>query len=130
MKAAAVQRRSGNRQAVKLKSVSLVIPAYNDETTVGKLILEADRLLKQSTPDYEIVVCNDGSSDGTLALLKRLAADNANIKLINHEVNRGFGETIKELYYAGSKELVFSLPGDFPVRAQRAFDDGSRFEQS
>jgi hypothetical protein len=35
------------------------------------------------------------------------------MRLLNHPVNMGFGETIRELYFAGTKDLVFSLPGDY-----------------
>ena len=57
----------------QLAPLSLVIPAYNDETTVGRLIGDSDALLKKLCPDYEIVVCNDGSRDGTLAVLEKCA---------------------------------------------------------
>jgi glycosyltransferase involved in cell wall biosynthesis len=101
-----------NSQA-KLGSLSLVIPAYNDETTVGRLIADADALLSEVCSDYEIVVINDGSKDNTLAVLKDAAAKNARVRLINHEVNKGFGATIKELYLSGAKDLIGSLPGDY-----------------
>jgi glycosyltransferase involved in cell wall biosynthesis len=98
---------------LKNASVSLVIPAYNDDTTVGRLIADSDRLLRKVCRDYEIVVLNDGSKDKTWTLLQRMAADNPRIRLINHEVNRGFGVTIKELYFSGEKDYIFSLPGDY-----------------
>jgi glycosyltransferase involved in cell wall biosynthesis len=90
-----------------------VIPAYNDETTIKRLVDDADVLLKQVCDDYEIVVCNDGSKDGTLSILQALTQSNPHVRLINHEINRGFGFTIRELYLCGQKELVFSLPGDY-----------------
>ncbi|HEY9734611.1 MAG TPA: glycosyltransferase family 2 protein [Drouetiella sp.] len=96
-----------------LTSVSLVIPAYNDETTVGRLVEDADAVLSELCYDYEIVVINDGSTDNTLTVLQEAARKNRRIKVINHEVNKGFGKTIKELYLSGSKELIFSLPGDY-----------------
>lgn len=99
--------------ATKLTSLSLVIPSYNDETTVGRLIEDADALLQEICSDYEIVVTNDGSKDGTLSLLKKMSERYPKLRLINHEVNRGFGFTIRELYLAGTKELIFSLPGDY-----------------
>ncbi|HEY9755610.1 MAG TPA: glycosyltransferase family 2 protein [Oculatellaceae cyanobacterium] len=99
--------------AAKLAPLTLIIPAYNDETTVGKLIADSDALLSQVCSDYEIVVVNDGSKDRTLDVLKAAAASNPRVRLINHEVNKGFGYTIRELYMCGSKELVFSLPGDY-----------------
>jgi len=96
-----------------LRSISLVIPAYNDETTIGKLIIDSASLLTKVCPDYEIIVTNDGSKDKTLAVIQDCAAQNSRIRLINHEVNQGFGRTIKELYLAGQKDLIFSLPGDY-----------------
>lgn len=94
-------------------SVSLVIPAYNDETTIGKLITDADALLKEACGDYEIIVCNDGSKDNTLSVIQQCAKWFPNVVVINHPENKGFGYTIRELYLAGRKELVFSLPGDY-----------------
>jgi glycosyltransferase involved in cell wall biosynthesis len=102
-----------NTTVTQLAPLSLVIPAYNDETTVGRLLNDSDALLKQLCPDYEIVVCNDGSRDGTWAVLQEMAAANPHVRLINHEVNRGYGFTIRELYTSGKKDLIFSLPGDY-----------------
>lgn len=96
-----------------LASLSLIIPAYNDETTVNRLITDADGILHNICRDYEIVVINDGSKDNTLEVLKETAKRIPRMKLINHEVNQGFGATIRELYLTGSKELIFSLPGDY-----------------
>lgn len=97
----------------KLAPLSLIIPAYNDETTVGRLIEDSDALLRTVCDDYEIIVVNDGSKDKTLQVLRTAASENKRIKLINHPINKGFGFTIRELYLAGTKELVFSLPGDY-----------------
>jgi len=96
-----------------INSVSVIIPAYNDETTVERLITDTDSLLKGMCGDYEIICTNDGSKDGTLATLERLKKGVPTLNIINHEVNRGFGATIRELYYAGKKDLIFSLPGDY-----------------
>jgi glycosyltransferase involved in cell wall biosynthesis len=91
----------------------VIIPAYNDETTVGRLISDTANLLNEICPDYEIVTINDGSKDGTLAVLQEQAAKNKHVRVINHEINRGYGATIRELYLAGQKDHIFSLPGDY-----------------
>ncbi|MBX9568927.1 MAG: glycosyltransferase family 2 protein [Candidatus Obscuribacterales bacterium] len=101
------------RAGIPIQSISVIIPAYNDETTIARLIQDTDCLLKEISDDYEIVVINDGSKDNTWNVLQDLAKKVKSLRLINHEQNKGFGKTIKELYYAGSKELVFSLPGDY-----------------
>src|SRR5271154_2980198 len=96
-----------------LTSISVIIPAYNDETTVGRLIEDTRSLLADICQDYEIVTINDGSRDGTLKVLQAQMAKDNRIRVINHEANRGYGETIRELYFAGQKDLIFSLPGDY-----------------
>lgn len=96
-----------------LTSISLVIPAYNDETTVGRLLTDSVTLLERICPDYEIIVTNDGSKDSTLSILRDMAGANPRIRVINHAVNLGYGSTIRELYLAGKKDLIFSLPGDY-----------------
>jgi glycosyltransferase involved in cell wall biosynthesis len=96
-----------------LSSLSLVIPSYNDESTVGRLITDAAQLLDEICPDYEIIVINDGSKDKTGEVLQQAAKANNHIRLINHPINQGYGQTIKELYYTAQKKLVFSLPGDY-----------------
>ncbi|MBZ0189623.1 MAG: glycosyltransferase family 2 protein [Candidatus Obscuribacterales bacterium] len=98
---------------VRLSSVSLIIPAYNDEETIGRLLRDADRLLPEVCQSYEIIVCNDGSRDGTLDVIKAEAALNENIQVINHPTNKGYGATIRELYLAGRNDYIFSLPGDY-----------------
>ncbi len=97
----------------QLSSVSLIIPAYNDEETIGRLIDDSASLLSEVCQDYEIVVCNDGSRDGTLEVIQARARNNPKVRVLNHEVNKGFGSTIRELYLSGSKDFVFSLPGDY-----------------
>lgn len=104
---------TGARSVLPLSSISVIIPAYCDETTVGRLVEDVDCLLKEVATDYEIICVNDGSRDNTLNVLNDLARRFGNMRVINHEVNQGFGRTIRELYYAGKKELVFSLPGDY-----------------
>lgn len=100
-------------EQIRLTSISLVIPAYNDEHTIGRLLNDACRLLPSVADGYEIVVCNDGSSDGTLDVIKELASQNDQIHVINHPTNKGFGATIRELYLAGRNDYIFSLPGDY-----------------
>lgn len=102
-----------DKSGIPISSISVVIPAYNDESTVGRLIADVDCLLKEISDEYEIVCINDGSKDNTLAVLEQAAAKNPKLKLINHEQNKGYGLTIKELYLCGTNEFVFSLPGDY-----------------
>ncbi|MBX9689421.1 MAG: glycosyltransferase family 2 protein [Candidatus Obscuribacterales bacterium] len=102
-----------SRAGIPVQSISVVIPAYNDETTIARLVQDTDCLLQEISSDYEIVVINDGSKDTTWNVLQDLTKKFKNLRLLNHEQNQGYGRTIKELYMCGNKELVFSLPGDY-----------------
>jgi glycosyltransferase involved in cell wall biosynthesis len=104
---------SRQRSALPITSISVVIPAYNDETTVGRLVSDVDCLLQELCTDYEIICINDGSKDNTLAVLEEKAKQIRNMKVIDHPINQGYGRTIRELYLSGGKDLVFSLPGDY-----------------
>ncbi len=69
------ERTTSLKRHPALKSISLVIPSYNDETTVGKLIGDSINVLDIVCPDYEIIVTNDGSKDNTLAILQDWAKE-------------------------------------------------------
>ena len=76
------------------QSVSVIIPAYNDQGTIEEVISEAREVASSLATDYEILVVNDASRDGTGALLDRLAQVDKAIRVIHHETNRGYGATI------------------------------------
>lgn len=92
-----------------LSSVSLLIPAYNDEATIGRVVKEARAVGKLVAKRYEVIVVDDGS---------RHRIKPRHIKLITHATNQGYGRTIKELYYAGTFEWLFTIPGDYQVGAK------------
>ena len=97
-------------------SISIVIPAYNDQATIEEVVGEAIEVASGLATDYEILVVNDASRDSTGALLDRLAQANQVIRVIHHEANRGYGATIAELYMGAKGDLVYSTPGDRQLR--------------
>jgi glycosyltransferase involved in cell wall biosynthesis len=96
----------------KLSSVSILIPAYNDSETITKVVNDAIIAVKQVARKFEIIVINDKSTDNTGAILDKLAKKIKELKVIHHPVNLGYGGTIKDLYYAGKSEWLFTCPGD------------------
>ena len=53
-------------------SISVFFPAYNDEHTIGELVRKTLAFLPKHFEDYEVIAVNDGSSDGTGAILEQL----------------------------------------------------------
>jgi glycosyltransferase involved in cell wall biosynthesis len=97
---------------MKLSSLSFCIPAYNDEDTISIIVSEAAHLGHEIADSFEIVVINDASRDTTAKILVDLKKKIKELRVITHTINAGYGGTIRELYYAATKEWVFTAPGD------------------
>jgi len=93
-------------------SISVFFPAYNDEPTIGQLVRHALEVLPEFTDDYEVLVINDGSSDGTAAILEELSRTDLHVRPIHHEVNRGYGGALQSGFANATKEFVFYTDGD------------------
>ncbi len=63
---------TGSEQASPL-SLSVFFPAYNDSGTIASLVIAALQSASKLTPNYEVIVVNDGSSDSTAQILNELA---------------------------------------------------------
>jgi len=95
-----------------LPSISVVLPAYNEEKNVPKIVAEVVETLQEITQDYEVIVVNDGSKDRTADVTRELSLQNPRIRLVAHEVNRGYGAAVHSGFYAATKELVFLTDAD------------------
>jgi len=86
------ERRRGELDLGQKIKVSLVVPVFNEESTVDAFISEVRKVTDASVPDldFEFVFVNDGSSDQTLAKLQQHARDNADIVVV--DLSRNFGK--------------------------------------
>ncbi len=98
--------------APKCASLSAFFPAYNDEGSIAALVEQTLALLPQFTADFEVIVVNDGSSDGTAAVLDELARTQPHVRVIHHPKNRGYGGALRTGFLNATKELVFYTDGD------------------
>ncbi len=97
---------------MKLSSLSICIPAYRDEHTIRHVVLEAKKIAQHYANKFEIRVINDASPDGLAEVLRDLSSRIPELRVITHQVNEGYGKTIKELYYGGRYDWLFTVPGD------------------
>jgi len=73
----------------------IMLPAFNEEKSVPILMPKIEKALENMEGDYRIVVINDGSTDGTLQMLKELQPDYP-LEIVEHKLNRGLGETERD----------------------------------
>jgi glycosyltransferase involved in cell wall biosynthesis len=93
-------------------SISAFFPAFNDEATIARMVTEVLAVLPTLTDDYEVLVVNDGSTDGTADVLDRLARGRSRVRVIHHSENRGYGAALASGFRAARKDLVFYTDGD------------------
>jgi glycosyltransferase involved in cell wall biosynthesis len=92
--------------------LSVFFPAYNDSGTIASLVITAVRTAERLTPDYEVIVVNDGSADRTAEILDELARLYPRVKIVHHERNRGYGGALRSGFETASREFVFYTDGD------------------
>ena len=76
------------------------------------MVLEAKAVAEKLTDNYEVIVIDDGSSDGARELLLDLQKEWPDLKLVFHEKNQGYGGALRSGFKAATKELVFYTDGD------------------
>ncbi|MSS70117.1 MAG: glycosyltransferase family 2 protein [Candidatus Latescibacteria bacterium] len=95
-----------------MPSLSVFFPCYNDAGTIGSMVAQADTVAQEFTADYEIIVVDDGSRDSSRELLVSLQERYPKLKLVFHEVNRGYGGALQSGFRTASKDYVFYTDGD------------------
>jgi glycosyltransferase involved in cell wall biosynthesis len=88
-------------------------PAYNDASSIAKLVDKAFEVLRARTSDYEVIVVDDGSRDNTAAVLADLQTRyGAAFRIVTHAENRGYGAALRSGFAAARKDFVFYTDGD------------------
>ncbi len=93
-------------------SITIFFPCYNEEQNVARVAGEALQTARQISDDFEIIIVDDGSKDRTGEIADRLAEQNPEIRVIHHEVNKGYGAALQSGFKNALKELVFYTDGD------------------
>jgi glycosyltransferase involved in cell wall biosynthesis len=95
-----------------MTSISLVLPAYNEAENIEPLVAEAVPALEANADDYEIIVVDDGSADGTAEVTRRVMESYPAVRLVQHEVNKGFGAAVFTGFTSAVKDWIFYTDAD------------------
>ena len=122
---------SEDRSNLKKKILSVVVSVYNEEQALKECYTEMKRVLDTLSWDHELIFVNDGSSDGSLEVLKTLASEDQKVKLISFSRNFGHeAAMIAGLDYSTGDGVVcmdadLQHPPECLPRIIRAFEEGN-----
>jgi len=92
--------------------MSIVIPAYNEEKRIAGSLLETCAYMNDFGLEYEIIVVDDGSSDGTGRTVDHIAMHVRNVRLVRYEKNRGKGHALRTGVLVTKGDLILVMDAD------------------
>jgi glycosyltransferase involved in cell wall biosynthesis len=101
-------------------SVSAVFPCFNDVHTIGGLVDDVHEVLTPLVREIEVIVVDDGSVDGSGALLDRLAGERPWLRVVHHDGNKGYGQALISGFSAARYGWIFYTDGDAQYDARDA----------
>lgn len=103
--------------------LSVIIPAYNAASSLPATLIEADQFLASEEYSSELLVVNDGSTDGTAELLEKMTPHLTNAAYIHQTMHQGLGKTLQfgMLAAKGTWRLVISADTAIPLTEFRSF---------
>src|SRR6266700_897624 len=102
----------GSSSGTKPAGLSVFFPAYNDSGTIASMVIRTVKAASELTPDFEIIVVDDGSADGTADIADELARTYPQVRAVHHPINRDYGAALQTGFRSATKELIFYTDGD------------------
>jgi dolichol-phosphate mannosyltransferase len=102
------------------KSITIVIPALNEENNIQTTVENALSAVDVFELDGEIIVVSDGSTDNTTGIVNNLINKDPRVKLIVHQTPQGIGASFLDGVSKGSGEIVVMIPGDNEINPLEA----------
>lgn len=97
----------------RVGGLTVVLPAFNEELNVGPMVEGCLAVLPKLADAFEVIIVDDGSTDGTTAVARELVDRNhPRVRLLAHDRNRGYGAALRTGFQHATQELVFYTDSD------------------
>jgi glycosyltransferase involved in cell wall biosynthesis len=98
-----------------MSGLSVVLPCFNRRADVAESIRTAIRAAARISDEYEVIVVDDGSTDGTAAVACRFARGDRRVRVIVHPGHEGYGAALRSGINAAGKQWVLLTDGDLRI---------------
>jgi dolichyl-phosphate beta-glucosyltransferase len=102
--------------------LSVVIPAYEEREVLPRTLGEVSEYLRGTGLTYEIIVVDDGSTDGTAAIAAAFSATDPSVRAVRLETNQGKGAAVRRGVQEAAGEVVAFIDADLPYSVQNLGD--------
>jgi glycosyltransferase involved in cell wall biosynthesis len=96
----------------KVPELSIFFPFWNEEKNIENVVKKAISVAQKISDKWEIIMVDDGSSDNTLKIAKKLAQENSNLIVVSHNKNRGYGAALQSGFEKAKYKYVVFNDGD------------------
>jgi len=98
-----------------MTSMSIVVPAYNEEEGIPTTLADIKAAMSLQSMEYEIIVVDDGSTDGTAEVIRQ----HRDVRLVQHHTNRGYGAALKTGIRQAAHDwiAIIDADGTYPAQA-------------
>ena len=93
-------------------TISVIFPAFNEEMNLEAVVRSALKVLPSVSRAFEIIIVNDGSSDGTPKVAEELVRRCRNVRVVHHPENLGYGAALKSGIEQARHEFIFFCDSD------------------
>jgi glycosyltransferase involved in cell wall biosynthesis len=93
-------------------NISVVVPLFNEEESLPELCAWIERVMREHHYTYEVILVDDGSTDGSWEVIEQLHAVNGNIKGIKFQRNYGKSAALNEAFKAAQGQVVITMDAD------------------
>jgi dolichyl-phosphate beta-glucosyltransferase len=101
-----------------LPAFSVIIPTWNERRVIGETLREVSAYLRRTALTYELIVCDDGSTDGTLEAVREYSASDPTVNLVAAARHEGKGAAVRHGMQEARGGVVAFIDADFPYRLQ------------
>lgn len=101
---------------IKKNKVSVLMGIYNCENTLAQAV---NSIKNQTYDNWELIICDDGSTDGTLALAQKLAETDERLIILSNEENCGLNKTLNKCLSRAQGEYIARMDGDDDCSPER-----------